>query len=396
MNQTKTDISLAITNLRVALIYDRVNTSYGGAEQVVLSLKSLFPQAVLITSVYNRNKAKWANIFGHIRVSFLNKIPLANTHHQWFLPLMPLAFESHDLNEFDLIISITSAEAKGVITKPNQLHLCYLLTPPRYLYDFRSDYLKSRWFLNWFPFKQFSKTALRYLAWWDQAAINRPDLIIPISELVKSRVKNHYFLNIHDPIYPPIDMIDFETDDQALEKFNLPSQFNLIVSRLVFYKRVDLAIRSSLQIGEDLVIVGEGCEMKRLKRLAKNVSKTSQAKVIFLNSQPQPVVNSLMKKAKLFLSPGVDDFGLSPLQANLFGTPSLINKQSGVAEIFDKLGYGVVITDTTISQIIKKMHQASLLTKKSDNISRVTQELSSKRFHQQILSTINNHLLIKK
>jgi hypothetical protein len=132
--------------MKVALVYDRVNTPYGGAEKVLLSLHELFPAAPLYTSLYNPKKAHWANIF-EVKASFLNSIPFLKNNHQLIAFLMPLAFESFDFSQYDLVISITSAEAKGVITKPQTTHLCYLLTPPRYLYSHKRFYLqKSRIF----------------------------------------------------------------------------------------------------------------------------------------------------------------------------------------------------------------------------------------------------------
>ena len=117
---------------------------------------------------------------------------------------MPLAFESLNLERFDIVISITSAEAKGVLTKPNQLHICYMLTPTRYLYSHKDEYLSSKKILSYFPFKQLAKLIINYLRWWDKTSIYRPDVIIPISNLVKSRIKKYYDINSDEVIYPPV------------------------------------------------------------------------------------------------------------------------------------------------------------------------------------------------
>ena len=191
-------------NPKIALVYDHVNTPYGGAEKVLLALNKAFPNAPLFTSVYHP-RAKWAKVF-KIKTSFLQKIPFANSLHRFFAPLMPLAFESLNFSEYDIIISVTSATAKGIITKPNQIHICYMLTPTRYLHSHRTHYEKTHW-----PFKIpiisfISRKIFDYLAWWDQIASNRPDLIIPISNLVKKRVKKYYHSLSHDVIYPPINL----------------------------------------------------------------------------------------------------------------------------------------------------------------------------------------------
>ena len=384
--------SSSLEKLKVALVYDRANTAYGGAEQVLLSLKSLFPQAVLLSSLYNPKKAGWARNFNEIRASFLNKIPFAKNHHQWFVFLMPLAFESLDLSEFDVIISVTSAEAKGVITQPHQLHLCYLLTPPRYLYQFQEEYLKTRPLLRLPLLKQISSLFLKYLGWWDQAAIHRPDVIIPLSQSVKERAKKSYGIETSEPIYPPIDAISLDTDDQALAKFNLPSNFNLVVSRLVFYKKVDLAIQACAATNQNLVIVGTGQQEKRLKEMAAQLSVNTDSQIIFLGSQPQTVVNSLMKAAQLFLVFGVDDFGLSPLQANLFDTPAIINAHSGVAEVFNKYGLGSMISQANLAVLTQKIQQSSFDIKKSANIGHVKRDLGQEAFVSQIETQVKQHI----
>src|SRR3989304_9837143 len=132
----------------VALVYDRVNTPYGGAENVLLALHQAFPTAPLFTALYSPKHAPWAAVFPAVRASFLNRLPFLRTAHRWLAWLMPLAFESLDFSDYDLIISITSAEAKGILTKPDQLHLCYLLTPPRYLYQSKKHSLNSHWLLR--------------------------------------------------------------------------------------------------------------------------------------------------------------------------------------------------------------------------------------------------------
>jgi glycosyltransferase involved in cell wall biosynthesis len=372
--------------LKTALVYDRVNTPYGGAEQVLLSLKKLFPDAPLYTSVYQPQKAKWAQSFTVIP-SFLSKIPFFKNSHRWLLPLMPLAFESLDLSEYQLIISVTSAEAKGVLTKPNQLHLCYLLTPPRYLYDFRDEYINSAPILKKPGINSAVKKIIKYLTWWDQAAIYRPDLIIPLSKLVKSRVKKIYKLETSNPIYPPSNVIASNTNEQRFKQLNLPKKYLLLVSRLVPYKRVDLAIKACLNLQRNLVIVGEGTEEKRLKKIAGN-----NQNITFLPSQPQSVVNSLMKHAQLFLAPGIDDFGLSPLHANQMGTPALINKRSGVAEVFDANIQGVVINELSVQVVEQGIGQALSAQYNSAKIKSCASQLTTNKFLTEFAQIIQNEI----
>ncbi len=378
--------------LKVALVYDRVNTKYGGAEQVLLAFGDLFPNATLFTSVFDPHQALWAKKFKSVKTSFLNRFSILKNKHQWLAPLMPIAFESFNFSGYDLIITVTSAEAKGVITNHDQLHLCYLLTPPRYLYDFQDEYLDSKKIFSFPIIKQLSQNLLSYLKWWDQVAIHRPDIIVPLSEVVSNRIKKSYGITTESPIFPPINMINLSIDDQSLKKFNLPPEFYLVVSRLVFYKRVDLAIKACAKLDQNLVIVGSGEEEKKLKQLASKLSKRSKAKFIFLSSQPQPIVNSLMKQAKIFLSPGIDDFGLSPLQANLFNTPAIINKQSGVAPLFKKFGFGDMLISDSSKELANKIIQTSSKSIKSANIDSIKKILSVKNFQQEFVKIIIKNL----
>ncbi len=351
-------LTTAITDkqLKTALVYDRVNTSHGGAEQVLLALQHLFPQAPLYTSVYDRQKAKWAQSFT-VKTSFLQNWPGAKTHHRCFLPLMPLAFEQLDLSDYDVVVSVSSAEAKGVITKPHQIHINYMLTPPRYLYSHKKEYLQSRSWLNLPIINGVTRQLLRYQTWWDQVAVYRPDVIVPLSKLVKARAKQYYQLEINDPIYPPVDMVNFNLTlskhhQQQLKAFALPDKFCLIVSRLVNYKRIDVAINACDKLGLNLIIIGEGPDKKRLNKLAR--TKTNSTYIKLIGSQPQAIVNNLMKQAMVVLSLGVEDFGLAPLQANLLGTPAIVNDESGMAEVVKNNG-AVKIKDLSAKTIISAL-----------------------------------------
>jgi glycosyltransferase involved in cell wall biosynthesis len=362
------------SQIKTALIYDRVNTRYGGAEQVILALHQLFPDAPLYTSVYNPKQAMWAQDLT-VKTSFLQKLPGAKQNHRVFAPLMPLAFEQLDLSDFELIISVTSAEAKGVITKPEQTHLCYLLSPPRYLYSHQQEYLQSRPFLNWYGLNLLTKQLLNYLEWWDQAAIHRPDYIIPLSKVIQQRVKTYYDLETLDPIYPPVDVPNTQ-QTASLAKLKLPKNFNLVVSRLVPYKKIDLAIRACQNLQQPLVIVGAGPQLRRLTQLVY----PHKSPVIFLGPQPQAVVNSLLAQAKLLLSPGQDDFGLVALQANLQGTPAVINAESGVSEILIEEVGGVKLHSLSIEAIERAMQRADHLDFKSDIMKQIAQKHSMREF----------------
>src|SRR3972149_11167425 len=214
--------------MKTALVYDRVN-KWGGAGRDLLALHELFPDAPLYTSVYNPKAALWAKVFPKVVPSFLNTIPFAKDKHEHFAYLMPLAFESLDFSQYDLVISVTSEAAKGIITKPKTLHVCYCLTPTRYLWSHHELYFKDP------VFKAIAKPSIRYLKVWDKVAAHRPDIIVAQSKVVQERIKRCYKRS-SKIIYPPVN-VEFFSRDLEVKK----DKFFLLVSRLVAYKRVDLA-----------------------------------------------------------------------------------------------------------------------------------------------------------
>ncbi|MBU0578412.1 glycosyltransferase [Patescibacteria group bacterium] len=331
---------------KVALVYDRINTPYGGAEKVLLALHQAFRQAPVYTAVFHP-RAKWAKVF-EIKTSFLQKIPFANQFHRFFAPLMPLAFELLDLSEYDIIISITSAEAKGIITKPNQLHICYMLTPTRYLYSHRAHYEKTHW-----PFKIpilsfFSRKLFDYLTWWDQVAAHRPDVIIPISNLVKKRVGEHYQRLTHKVIYPPIDLNELKPIDdiKLYHPYYLPKKYYLVISRLVPYKRVDLAIRACQKLNKKLVIIGEGPQETELKNISND-------NIYFLGSVTTTQRQAIMSQAKALLMLGLEDFGITAMEAILSNKPVILHKKSGASELLLNQSAAFYITKLSTNAVIK-------------------------------------------
>lgn len=366
---------------KIALVYDRVNTPYGGAEKVLLALHQLYPEAPLFTSVYHP-QAKWADVF-QIKTSFLQHFPFAKKHHRIYAPLMPLAFESFDLDEFDIIISITSAEAKGVITKPHQLHLCYLLTPTRYLYSHRHQYEATNW-----PFKVpllsfFSRKLLDYLTWWDQVAATRPDVIIPISNLVAHRTQHYYQRQPAPVIYPPLDPDQLQPlpDIHLYHQYYLPEKYLLIVSRLVPYKQLKEAIQAAQKLNYPVVVIGSGPAEKELNQLAT-------AQTFFLGNVNQTQLHSILSQADALLMPGLEDFGITALEAIYAGVPVILHQDSGVAEL---LPSGVIkLTDVTVESIAAAIEKLSVLetdfSSLQKNIEKYAINNFTKRFREAVLS----------
>ncbi len=302
--------------MKVALVYDRVN-KWGGAERVLLAFHKIFPEADLYTSVYNKEKADWAKVF-NIKASFLQNFPLAKSSHQLFATLMPIAFESLTFDGYDLVISVTSESAKGIITKPGTLHVCYCLTPNRYLWSSFNDYFKNP------LLRLISKPAVLYLRNWDKIAAQRPDKFIAISTAVQDRIKKYYGRD-SEVIYPPLQM---PISNHRSEIGNQNNGYFLVVSRLerVSYKKIDIAIKACNELKLPLKIVGTGKGEKKLKKLAGPT-------VEFLGQLTDEELSYYYKNCRALLFPGIEDFGLVMAEAQAFGKPVIAFRGGGAIDI---------------------------------------------------------------
>jgi glycosyltransferase involved in cell wall biosynthesis len=308
--------------MKIAFVYDRVN-KYGGAERVLEALHSLWPEAPLYTAVYDRKSAPWAANFD-VRPSFLNRIPFAKHHHELFPWATPLAFETFSFDEYDIVISVTSAEAKGIITKPGTYHICYCLTPTRYLWSGYEEYLKRPGLGIFGKIAKFVlKKNINTLREDDKISAQRPDSYIAISEAVKKRIETYYERNVESVIFPP--------SPPALEEKQIvyPRQdtpFYLTVARLVGYKRVDIVIESCSKLGVPLVVIGDGWERKSLM---KNAGPT----VRFVSTRlTDEELAGYYKSCKAFIFAGIEDFGLVSVEAQSYGKPVITYRYSGMAE----------------------------------------------------------------
>lgn len=316
---------------KVAIVYDRVN-KFGGAERVLLALHEMFPDSPLYTSVYSKENAKWADVFPKIHTSFLQNIPYAKKHNELFGWLMPLAFESFDFKNYDLVISVTSEAAKGIITNTNTKHICYMLTPTRYLWSGYDEYFKNS------VLKFISKPIISYLKWWDKVAAQRPDEIIAISTEVQKRIKKYYGRD-SELVFPPVDLKLINLNS------NQNGEYYLYVGRLVKYKKVDLLIDTFNDLNLPLVIVGTGPEEKKLKRKAKNNIK-------FLGQIPDSELDKIYSKAKAFLMPQFEDFGITAVEAQSYGVPVIAYNKGGAMDTAVDGKTGVLFNDQTKQSLI--------------------------------------------
>lgn len=304
---------------RIAIVYDHVN-KWGGAERVLLALHEIFPDAPLYTAVYDKARAPWAEVFPQVIPTFLQKFPFAKSNHELYPWLTPMAFESLKFDNYDMVISVTSADAKGIITKPGTFHLCYCLTPTRYLWSHEVFYKSQT--------SQIFHPLFNYLKSWDLVASRRPDAYIAISKTVQNRISKFYGLP-SEVIYPPVDV---DTYSQPVSPPSL-KDFFLYVGRLVAYKQAQLLVEIFNGLKLPLAIIGTGHLEDKLKAMAA-------PNIHFLGHLAEADLAAYYQHARAVLFIHEEDFGLVPLEAHSAGTPVIGINIGGVTEtvIHDQTG----------------------------------------------------------
>ncbi len=325
-----------LKSLRVALVYDRVN-KWGGAERVLLALHKIFPKAPLYTSVYNRKTAKWAKEFD-VKTSYLQSLPLARKYNELMALFMPASFESFSFDEYDLVISVTSEAAKGIITKPKTVHISYCLTPTRYLWSSYEDYFSNR------LIRFLSKGSVSYLKSWDKVASARPDHFIAISTEVKSRIKK-YYQRESEIIFPPL-MIEKPGEIKRTKQnfFLFVSRF----SRFSYYKRADLVIEAFNRLGLPLKVVGSGPMLNSLKERAKK-------NIEFLGELTDARLAYYYENCTALVFPGKEDFGLVMVEAQAFGKPIIAYKAGGALDIVTEDQTGMFFEKQTVGSLVQAL-----------------------------------------
>ncbi|MCB0065458.1 MAG: glycosyltransferase [Caldilineaceae bacterium] len=291
---------------RVALVHDWLN-QIGGAENVLEEFVSLFPQAPIYTSMYAADQMPVEYRSWPIHTSFMQGLPGVATHHQAYLPLYPTAFSHFDLSNYDIVISNKSGFCHGVQTASRHAqatHICYCLTPTRFLWMYNQ--YREREQLG--RLSAVLKPVLKLLRRWDWQAAQRVDYFIAISTTVQERIKTLYGRE-SAVIHPPVDTSFFTPTPVPID------DYYLIVSRLIPYKRIDLAIEAFNHLPrEKLLIVGEG-------RAGAALREQAGPNITFLGRQPRPRIRELLRSCKAFLFPGLEDFGIAPVEAMSAGRP---------------------------------------------------------------------------
>lgn len=319
--------------MKSAIIHDWL-VGVGGGEKCLDAIYELFPSPIY-TLVQDLQKIQSVRIAqAEIITSFIQKLPRSSTAYRNYLPFFPLAIEQFDLGDYDLVLSLSHAVAKGVLTHSDQLHLCYCFTPMRYAWDLTHTYLRSLGPLR----RLCAKWALHRLRSWDLLSSYRVDHFAAISDVVARRIHKIYGKKA-EVIYPPVSTQNFSIAQHKEE-------FYLAVSRFVPYKRMDLIVEAFTQMRDKrLLVVGDGPEMGRVKsKASKNIEILGQVSDLQLRE--------LFAKAKAFVFAAEEDFGIVLIEAQAAGTPVIALAKGGALETVIEGETGLFFPDQTVASII--------------------------------------------
>jgi glycosyltransferase involved in cell wall biosynthesis len=353
--------------MKVALVHDYLN-QMGGAERVVLALHEIFPDAPIYTSIFDPRRVDPAFQSMDVRTSFMQKFPLVASHHQPYLPFYPFAMESLDLRAYDLVLSSSSAFGKGVITRPETMHICYCHTPMRWCWNY--DEYVEREHLGGLARRvlPFMITGLRV---WDQASAMRVDHFIANSPVVAARIAK-YYRRAAVVIPPPVDAARFSLDPAAS-----PHDYFLIIGRLIPYKRVDLAIEACNSLRLPLVIIGGGRDEERLRRLAGQTIR-------FMGRLSDEEIAYYYSHCRALLFPGEEDFGITPLEAQACGRPVIAYGAGGaLASVVDGVT-GAFFTQQTAASLAEVLATFDERAFDPQTIRNHALEFDLPRFHRRI------------
>lgn len=359
--------------MKTALVHDWLN-QLGGAEDVLEALVALYPTAPLYTSLYWRDKMpphwqKW-----DIRLSFIDRLPWARQKQQLYFPLYPFAFEQFDFSAYDLVISNKSGFCHGIITGPETLHICYCLTPTRYVWRYHQYAQQEnlgravRWGLS--PF-------LTFLRLWDRLAADRVDHFIAISEVVRQRIAKIYHRD-STIIYPPVEMSRFAPASKV-------GDYYLIVGRLVPYRRIDVLIEAFNRLQRPLLIAGTGRDRERLEALA---GPTIQ----FLGYVPDADLPDLMARCRAFMFPGEEDFGIAPIQAMAAGRPVIAYAAGGALDTVIPGQTGALFAEQSVEAIIQAVESFDTDSLNPSDIRRFAEQFDTAVFRQKMTQFVTEKL----
>lgn len=356
---------------KIAIVHDWL-VNYAGSERCVESFTNIWPDADVFTLVdfLNTEQRKIILNGNFAKTSFIQKLPFARKRHRYYLPFFPKAIESFDVSEYDIVISSSHAVAKGVKTNKNQLHISYCYSPMRYAWESADEYLKG--------FKgSIAKLFINYLRKWDLKSAQNPNYIIAISNYIKERIKRIYSIDV-PVIYPPVDTHLFEIGKKE--------DIYLIASRMVPYKKMDLAVKAFNKMPDKkLVVIGDGPEMNKINSIAGS-------NITLLGYQPFNVLKEYLMKAKAFIFAAEEDFGIIVVEAMACGTPVIAFRKGGASETVINNKTGILFEQQTEESIIEavKQFESGEIKFNSKLIQEHSEKFSRKTFEKNISEFVNN------
>jgi len=348
---------------RVAFVHDWLNGMRGG-EKVLEAMLEVLPEADIYTLLLERDKISQKIAARPITTSFVQRLPFARRMYRYYLPFFPPAIERFDLDGYDLVVSTSHCVAKGANVPRDRLHIAYIHTPARYLYGFREEYLGSS-LLKRAGMALFAPGLRR----WDQRTVERVDHFIANSTNVAARIREYYGREAH-VIHPPVDTAFFTPGNEP------PKDFFLVVSALVPYKRIELAVETFNRLRLPLVVVGRGPLRRRLEQSARST-------VTFLGWLPDEEVRTLIQQCRALVFPGEEDFGIVPVEAMACGRPVIAFRRGGALETVFENETGLFFDEQTpesLTEAVERFERASF---DPATCRRHAEAFSKERFHRE-------------
>lgn len=381
MEQEIKKIKSEIGGRKIAIVCDWL-TGPGGAERVILEIHRMFPDAPIYTSQYNPKKIDWFD-GADVRTTWLQTLPKSLKK---FLPVLRLwTFSRLNLKDYDVILSITGSDAKAVKARKGQVHICYMNAPTHYYWSRFDDYLMHPGFprgFNWLA-RLSLKLLIQPLRRWDLAMSKRPTHIIANSTHIAAQIKK-YYRRSSVVVHPPVDTERFAIPH---EKHGLPNVRTglVITGRQTPYKRIDLAVQACTQLNLPLIVIGKGPDHKKLQKMA---GKT----ITFLTKVTDHELPHYLQSAEAFLFPGLDDFGIAPVEAMAAGTPVIAYKAGGALDYVVEGKTGEFFARQTPDSLVEAIKTFQSKKYTHDDIKNKAQEFSVANFHKNLLAAVQSAL----